>query len=175
MIKIIGIMCLLVGFLGLSMEMVKDETEKLKRVKDIRNFVHFLLGEMQYSHIPIPDICREYTERCDGWLLYFLEKVCTNFEKNKGQSFEMVWQKEVEKTEGSGNRFCRDTEDIKWLKRLYKCFGYDNLGTQEMGIVQYLDELDKFIIQKEKRFKDNKKLILYFGVMSGLLLSIILL
>lgn len=168
MIKIMGSICLFLGFLGMSLDKIKIEKEKIHILEEIRNFVEYLLKEIEYSHIPIPDICKEYIGRCEGKIRGFLEQVCMNFEKNEGASFEKIWDKEIEGVDiGKDGKI--------QLTKLGKCFGFSNMGHQLSAIDHFLKEIDKTILHNEKKFQDNKKLILYFGVMSGLLLSIILL
>lgn len=168
MVKLLGMILLIVGFCGLSMDRVKDEKTQLKRLSHLKGFATYLLREIEYSHIPIPDICEEYLGRSEGALKDFLEKVCENFEKNEGKSFDAIWEDNAREYQGK-------KEEKQLLRKLSRSFGFCNTGMQLSAIEQYLDELEKLVLQKEKKFQDNKKLILYFGVMSGLLLSIILL
>ena len=168
MIKVIGICCLFVGFCGVSIEKIKEEKDKIKTLEEIRNFVEYLIKEIEYSHIPIPDICKEYRGRSEGTFRVFLEQVCLKFEKYEGSSFEQIWDRETEDYSGwKEEKIC--------LNSLGRCFGYANIGHQLSAIERCLREMEKRILHNEKKFQDNKKLILYFGVMSGLLLSIILL
>ncbi len=168
MTKLFGILFLLAGFCGLAFEKIKEETDELKGMIRIKEFSTYLLKEIEYSHIPIPDICREYTYRCEGKLKAFLETVCQRYEENQGKSFEVIWEEELRTYEGR-------MPERQWLSKFSKEFGFNNVGMQMSAIGQYLNDIDKTIVQKEKKFQDNKKLILYFGVMSGLLISIILL
>ena len=168
MIKIMGIICLFFGILGISLDKIRVEKEKLVTLEEIRNFAEYLLREIEYSHIPIPDICKEYMVRTEGRLRIFLENVCIKFENNDGASFENIWDKEVE--DG-----CFEKETKLQLTKLGRCFGFSNMGHQLSSIERFLREVEKKILHNEKKFQDNKKLILYLGVMSGLLLSIILL
>ena len=168
MIKIIGILCLLVGFCGVSIEKIKEEKEQIKALEGIRNFAEYLIKEIEYSHIPIPDICKEYRSKADGNFREFLGQVCIKFEKDGGRGFEQIWNKEAKDYFGF-------KEEKMWIMNLGQCFGFTNVGHQLASVRRYLHEIEKRILYNEKKFQDNKKLILYFGVMSGLLLSIILL
>lgn len=168
MIKILGIFCLFFGFLGIAIDKIKMEKEKISTFVEIRSLVEYLLKEIEYSHIPIPDICKEYLNRDEGKLQTFLEEVCRKFEEEEGASFEKIWEKETENL-----HIGKETK--LQLFKLGKCFGFSNMGHQLSTIERFLREMDKTILHNEKKFQDNKKLILYFGVMSGLLLSIILL
>ena len=168
MIKILGIFCLFFGFLGIAIDKIKMEKEKISTFVEIRSLVEYLLKEIEYSHIPIPDICKEYLNRDEGKLQTFLEEVCRKFEEEEGASFEKIWEKETENL-----HIGKETK--LQLFKLGKCFGFSNIGHQLSTIERFLREIDKTILHNEKKFQDNKKLILYFGVMSGLLLSIILL
>lgn len=168
MIKIIGIACLLAGFVGLSIEKIKSDLKKIEYLREVRNFAEYLHGEIEYSHIPIPDICREYVKRCRGKMKVFMEELCDRFEENSGVSFDVLWEEILEKQ-------LWKKEEKQYLKELGNCFGFAEIGLQLSKIERYLRDMDKSILQYEKKFQDNKKLILYFGVMSGLLLSIILL
>ena len=162
----------MLGFCGLSFDKVREEKVSLKGLKDLKDFTLYMLMEIRHSHIPIPDICKEYVTRCDGELGNFLEKVCEQFEDNGGKSFEGLWEEELQKS-GEGSSLKKEEREL--LHRFSKNFGYCNTGMQISAIEQYLQEVEKLILQREKKFQDNKKVILYFGVMSGLLLSIILL
>lgn len=168
MTKFLGIVLLLAGFCGLALEKIREETEVLKEMVRIKDFSTYLLKEIEYSHIPIPDVCREYIGRCDGKLKAFLESVCHKYEENPGKSFDVIWEQELKGYAGK-------REEKEWLIKISNEFGFRNVGMQISAIGQYLADIEKTILQKEKRFQDNKKLILYFGVMSGLLISIVLL
>ena len=168
MTKLFGVILLLVGFCGLTFEKIREETEKLKEMVRIKEFSAYLLNEIEYSHIPIPDICREYIGRCEGKLKAFLESVCKKYEDNQGKSFDVIWEQELKNYDGK-------CEEKQWLSKMSKEFGFSNVGMQISAIGQYLTDVEKMILQKEKKFQENKKLILYFGIMSGLLISIVLL
>ena len=152
----------------MSIDRVQCEKDKLKGLKEIRNFAAYLKGEIEYSHIPIPDICQEYICRSAGRIGGFLKELCKQFEREEGKSFDGVWEELLDK-------YPFNKEEKIRLKELGKCFGYCGIGLQLSVIERYLRELENDILHMEKKFHDNKKLILYFGVMSGLLLSIILL
>lgn len=167
--KFLGMIFLLLGFWGLSLEKVKEKKREIVTLSEIKSFATYLLKEIEYSHIPIPDICREYVERSEGIIRDFLEKVCNRYDINQGESFDIIW-KEV-----ADENLMLKKEERKLLHLLGKSFGFCNLKMQMSAIEQYIQDIEKNVLQKEIKFQDNRKLILYFGVMSGLLLSIILL
>lgn len=167
--KFLGMIFLMLGFWGLSLEKVKEKKREIVTLSEIKSFATYLLKEIEYSHIPIPDICREYVERSEGIIRDFLEKVCNRYDINQGKSFDIIW-KEV-----ADENLMLKREERKMLHLLGKSFGFCNLKMQMSAIEQYIQDIEKNILQKEMKFQDNRKLILYFGVMSGLLLSIILL
>lgn len=168
MLKIVGVICLLVGFTGLSMEKIMSDRQKIEYLKEVRKFVAYLYGEIEYSHIPIPDICKEYIKRCRGKTKDFLTELSACYEKEDGKSFDILWEEILDKQTWK-------KEEKHYLKELGNCFGFSALGLQLNAIERYLEELDNTILLYEKKFQGNKKLVLYLGVMSGLLLSIILL
>ena len=93
---------------------------------------------------------------------------CITIERNYMSGGQVINTYEVDNYPGS-------SKEKKWLYKMGKEFGFGNVGMQISAMESYKDFIQKEILQKEKKFQDNKKLILYFGVMSGLLLSIILL
>ncbi len=163
---------LVTGCIGLALDKVKEESQNIENLKSIRNFTRYLIGEISHTHIPIPDICEEYLNRADNWFKDILKKVCEKLQNNQGKSFDCIWEDVVSKN-CSQNRPLK--EEKKQLLLLGKCFGFCNTNTQLSALEKYVQELESLILQKEKRFYDNKKLIIYFGVMSGLFLSIMLL
>lgn len=167
--KFLGMIFLMLGFWGLSLEKVKEKKREIATLSEIKSFATYLLKEIEYSHIPIPDICREYVERSEGVIRDFLERVCNRYDINQGESFDIIW-KEV-----ADENLMLKKEERKLLHLLGKSFGFCNLKMQMSAIEQYIQDIEKNVLQKEIKFQDNRKLILYFGVMSGLLLSIILL
>lgn len=166
MIKFLGILLLLAGFIGLSLERVREEKAGIKNLSELKRFTTYLLREIEYSHIPIPDICAEYKDRSEGKLKLFLEKVNKHFAINEGKSFDCIWREEIESYK---------KEEKQIMEELSRCFGFCNTKMQISALGQQLEDIENMLLQKEKKFQDNKKLILYFGVLSGLLLSIILL
>ena len=169
MSKFLGMIFLLLGCLGLSLENVKEKKREITSLSEIKGFATYLLKEIEYSHIPIPDICKEYIERSEGDIRDFLEKVSNRYEMNQGESFDVIWKEAADEFQ------TLKREGRNLLKLLGKSFGFCNLKMQMSSIEQYIQDIEKVILQKEIKFQDNRKLILYFGVMSGLLLSIILL
>ena len=168
MLKILGIVCLFAGFLGLSLDKINMDRQKLDNLREIRSLVDFLHGEISYSHIPIPDICKEYIGRCGGKTKVFLQELSETIDKEQGKGFETQWEDVLKKQ-------VMKKEEKDCLQELGRCFGFSDIGLQLSKIERYRCDIDKKILHYEKNFQDNKKLILYFGVMSGLLLSIILL
>lgn len=168
MVRLTGSILLMLGFCGLAFDKVKEDQRKIKRLHILRDFVVFLLKEIQYFGAPIPYICREYEKRTKGELKNFLREVCNGFENNPGSTFEKIW---LEKIQSYG----KQKEERKQLEALCSNFGFLNTGMQQAAIEHFLNDLEKLILQKEKKYQDNKKLVLYFGAMSGLLLSILLL
>ncbi len=168
MVRLVGIICLFAGFVGLSVDRIKSDRQKIEFLREVRDFVGYLHGEIEYSHIPIPDICKEYIKRCRGKMVFFLVELCDGFEKDSGKSFDVLWEEILDKQMWK-------KEEKQYLKDLGGCFGFSGMGLQLSALERYHKDMDKNILQREKKFQDNKKLILYFGVMSGLLLSIILL
>lgn len=169
MIKILGSFLLLAGCIGLSLDKVKEEKQHIENMKAIRGFTGYLIGEISHTHIPIPDICEEYIFRVEGFLAEILKAISTKLKEDEGTSFDVVWEETVTEK-------CRQLkEESKQLLLLSKCFGFCNTNMQLSVIETYMQELESLISQKEKKFQDNKRLIFYFGVMSGLFLSIMLL
>lgn len=166
MVKLLGILLLIAGFIGLSVEKVREEKASLRSLGDLKRFITYLLREIEYSHIPIPDICAEYKDRSEGKLKLFLEKVNKRYVANEGKSFDCIWREEIEMYK---------KEEKELMENLSRSFGFCNTKMQISAIGQQLQDIENMLLQKDKKFQDNKKLILYFGVMSGLLLSIILL
>lgn len=163
---------LVTGCIGLALDKVKEESQNIENLKSIRNFARYLIGEISYTHIPIPDICEEYLQRADNWFKDILKKVCEKLQKNQGKSFDCIWEDAVD---NRCSQNCSLKEERKQLFLLGKCFGFCNANTQLSTLEKYTQELEGLILQKEKKFQDNKRLIIYFGVMSGLFLSIMLL
>lgn len=171
MFKLAGSILLVAGFTGLSLEKIREDAKEIQRLNSINDFFLYLFHEIEYSHIPIPDICMEYQKRSEGELQIFLKRVCGQVLENPGKSFDLIWFEETEK----GKMMGAYKEEKNILQNLGKCFGLCNVKMQQTAIQQKMRELETVIVQKEKKFRDNKKLTLYFGVMSGFLLSIILL
>ena len=163
---------LVTGCIGLALDKVKEESQNIENLKSIRNFARYLIGEISYTHIPIPDICEEYVWKSEGSLKAVLEKVSEEYRNHQGKSFEVIWEETI-------YRICEQEklskEEKSHLLQLSRCFGYSNAKGQLSAIEQYLQEVENDVLQREKKFQDNRKLIIYFGVMSGLFISILLL
>ncbi len=172
MLKLMGVLFLVTGTIGLSLERIREETKRIKNLKQIKNFTIFLMDEIFHSHIPIPDICEEYVWKSEGSLKAVLEKVSEEYRNHQGKSFEVIWEETI-------YRICEQEklskEEKSHLLQLSRCFGYSNAKGQLSAIEQYLQEVENDVLQREKKFQDNRKLIIYFGVMSGLFISILLL
>ena len=127
MLKVLGVVLLLAGFCGLSFEKVREEKLTIIRVNELKKFTTYLLKEIEYSNIPIPDICEEYVERSEGELKDFLGRVCEQFRINTGKSFLIIWQEEI----GNDAANCvYRKEEKQLLEDLSKSFGFCNTKMQ---------------------------------------------
>lgn len=172
MFKIAGMVCLIAGSIGLSLDKVNEDILKMQHLKNIQGFTAFLIGEISHTRIPIPDICEEYLDKAEGTLKIVLDRITVKFYNENGKSFQSIWQETVQEISASDKTY---QEAKMQLLKLSKCFGYSNVKLQTAFIEQFDKQLEMEIVQKEKRFQDNKKLIICLGIMSGLFLSILLL
>ncbi len=171
MIKVIGAIFLIAGCVGISLEKIKEDKKEIQNLKEIEKFLSYLYGEIQHSHIPIPDICYEYKNRANGFLKELLDRVCMTYLQNQGSSFDKIWLEEVD-------ILCKNHLELKETKKqlcnLSSCFGFCNINMQISAIDKCSKEVERILTWKEKKFQDNKKIILYFGIMSGLFITILL-
>lgn len=172
MLKVTGILLLIVGSVGVSMDKIHTDTIKIQHLKQIRDLIVYLIGEISHTHLPIPDVCEEYADKAEGELKDVLQKITQKYKENPGQSFQTVWNDILSEVLKTRKEY---VEAGKLLLLLSKAFGYTNIHVQIAQLEQYFRELETRIAQKEKKFQDSKKLILCFGIMSGLFVSILLL
>ena len=115
MIKLLGMVLLVAGFVGLSIEKVKEEKASIDYLNELKRFTTYLLREIEYSNIPIPDICMEYKGRSEGKMYIFIERVSERFAQNEGKSFDCIWKEEIDKLK---------KEEKQLLDSLGKSFGF---------------------------------------------------
>ena len=107
MIKLLGMVLLVAGFVGLSIEKVKEEKASIDYLNELKRFITYLLREIEYSNIPIPDICMEYKGRSEGKMYIFIERVSERFAQNEGKSFDCIWKEEIDKLKKEEKQFLK--------------------------------------------------------------------
>ena len=154
MIKVIGMICLVSGFCGLAFDKIRMEKEQIKNLMEIRDFVCYLKGEIDYSHIPIPDICHEYSDRTEGKIRIFLKNLCKNIDLFVGVDSSFMHFANCAKVKSIG--IFGQLENFIDYNPYSGCYGKEekivfvrpynrSLNAREVEIKQVIHEFQKFI------------------------------
>jgi len=170
MVRIIGTILLLAGSSGIAYSYCREQNERLKTLRSMREVFIRIKKEIEYLKASLPEICLSLGGQNIIFSDVFAE-IYNEMELNNGRSFIEIWQlyfderlKRVPLTE----------KEKEMIKGFPDCLVYRDSEGQAEGIDKYIDEAGKCIEDLANEIKNKNKVILCMGVMAGMIAVVIL-
>lgn len=172
MLKLAGIMMLMFGCVGLGINKVSEEKQRIAELREIRNIIMRIQSEMAYGKRTLPEICLILKESAAAPYDSAFLKIFDRIEENDGRDIGSIWKECF--------TLCMedmplDKEEKNILINLTDRVGMMDEAIQADNIGQYPDMITEHIVQAESEYKNKSKVIISVSIMAGLFLTIWLL
>lgn len=172
MLKLAGIIMLMSGCIGLGINKVSEEKQRIRELREIRNIVVRIQNEMIYGKRTLPEICLILSSSSiEPYGIAFLQ-IFQRLEENDGTVFENIWKEQIKNC--MKDMPLRE-EEKNILINLPEHMGIMDESMQAADIGQSLDMLTGRIVRAETEYENKAKVIMSVSVMAGLFLIIWLL
>lgn len=144
------------------------------RVRDLfllRKILRLLNGEISYACTPLPDAFSRIGNKMEGSYRDFLQDVSADMERYEGESFEEIFEKNVDCHLKDTGLTRQDREE--W-KQFGSMLGYLDREMQLSTLRSFDETLEQKIAELRDGLPQRKKLYQSLGVMGGLFLVIFL-
>lgn len=146
----------------------------LKRTRQIRlleKYISMLGGEIQYGHLPLPEVFLKISENSEAPFSVFFEKIAVRLMEHDGTPFLEVWREQIE--EGFSET-CLQKEEKEMLIRLGESLSATDCETKLSMISLFLKQLSSFCSELEKENHIRTRLSRLSGIFGGVFLVILL-
>ncbi|MCM1047967.1 MAG: stage III sporulation protein AB [Clostridiales bacterium] len=169
MLRLVGIIMLMFGCIGLGVNKASEEKQRIVRLREIRRMIVRIQGEMAYGKRTLPEICLIFSENStepynDAFLGIFKQ-----LEANDGRALEDIWK---ESLTHCMKDMPLEIEEKDILINLTDHMGIMDEASQAADIGQSLDMITDHIAQAEAEYKNKVKVIMSVSIMAGLFLAI---
>ncbi len=171
MLKIVGIIFLLVGAVGFSYSLCNDRRKQLQLLKEIRYFYQLMMGEMQYTRMPLPLIFKNLSPSLREPLGSIILQIGEGMTPEQEKDFSDVWEIQIQKG-FLGSPLTK--EQKKALMRFPEFMNLADCDGQTTALQRQIAELDGWIGQLEEESKSKNKVIMSLGIATGMFLVILL-
>ena len=172
MVKLFGVCFLITGAVGFSFCLCREQKIRLMMLKEMRSIFFLVQKQIHYGGFPIDLILQEVSGKVKTPFSEALKRVSEQMCLEDGEEFCRIWTREMETVLFRIPITKEQKELMLGFPRLLNAI--DREGQAQI-LCDYIDELDKWIVQTEKEEKDKNKLIMSLGTAAGILLSILLL
>lgn len=173
MIRILGFLAILVGTTGCGLSIIKERKQEVQECKEWLYILSVIENEMSFQKSTLPEICFRISrqtvlnkkKRC------FFKAVYNKMQQKTGEDFANVWKKEFVAKELASA--CH--EDVREeLKNLGERIFFEDITMQKNVIKATSEKLDYYVKRKQKKNETENKVVLCMSVMSGILITILL-
>lgn len=177
MFKILGMILLMIGSTGFAWSYCNGEKERITQIKNIRQMYRSLQNEILYSGASIPDLCLSMSGKAPAPYAQAFLDIYKEISKNNGSSFNIIWNDVMSYyiKETSLKSAALKDEEKRLLLDFPECLGYPGREAQAESLDRFIREADRISSSLEKEIADKTKVIMSFGVMGGILISLLLL
>lgn len=170
--KIVGLLLMLSGCMGLGLWYSMQYKQQLENLQKMCRILELMCGEIRYGRSTLPECCRQLTKRVEAPYQNCFQQIYEACMENEGESFARLSKEYLE----------QELKDLVVDKadkdRFIACFsesGFAEGLMQLHTIEQTRKELEDKLLQLRKESASKCKLALSLGTMSGLLLVILFL
>lgn len=172
MLRIIGAIFVMAGSSGLGFAYRHELYNAQKSLQYIRHILEMMISEVRYSKSTLPECCRQVGQKLDEpYRTAFLE-IHRQLLEERSSSFVQCWEQEMGKCLGKLPISKREKEMVLAFAA---CGNMVDNGMQIRAIEQYRDMIDSTVKKRESVLAEQGRMAAGLGIMSGLLLTIVLL
>lgn len=151
--------------------MCNDVKRHLMELREIKKMMFLLKGEINFSCTPLFEAAQNIANRCDYVVRDILEQLAAYDLEQKTMTISEIWRACF--SDGlRRSKLSREEKDR--LIGIGDSFGLADNESQQNSIDIYLDELNVSICELEKALPAKLKMYRGLGVMSGIVISIII-
>ena len=156
MLHLLGIILVLIGFIGGGIYFCDKEENKIKILTEWKKSLQILCNEIIVRQQPLLFALEETEKRLQGEVAIFYKKVNNEMKERKGELLE-VWKKELKIYL---KKSLLSIEGKKIIETLEEVLGYEDQKIQ-LGMLQTeMEIIDNYRKEIEKEKKEKKKIIL---------------
>lgn len=172
MIKMLGLICIIVGGSGIGYSMSQQVSRRYTELQNLQRMAAMLVGEITYGNTPLPEALSSIGRRLEGPVADFLDKLSKNLLEQPHESLAVLFEQRMRECLGKSQL---QEKDLETLARMGSFLGYLDRDMQLRTLKLYQSELEREMEDTYKSMPGKKKLYQCIGIMGGLFLVILLL
>ena len=173
MIRILGFAAILTGTMGCGFSIIKERKVDVEECKEWIYVLSVVENEMAFQKSTLPEICLRISKQStiNRTKREFLKNVYNRMQEKTGESFGVVWKEEFIR-HGLGNECKKEIEEE------IMCIGermfFEDVSMQQNVLHTTMQKIEYYMQKKQKANETENKVVLCMSVMSGLLITILL-
>lgn len=171
MLRIAGAVFIVFGCTGLGFYYRKRFHDALWHLRYMRQILEMFMSEIRYGKATLPECCRQVGTKVENPYKDALLTIQKEAEKRSGRSFYEIWMEVMESA-------LKEVPVTKQEKSIFlefcSCSNHTDNQMQIRALEQNRDMLNNYIECREDNLEKQGRLAMGLGVMSGLLISVIL-
>ncbi len=172
--KTAGAVMVIAGASGCGFWLAGQYGTRLRELEQLKQMIFLLKGQILYAGAPLSEAFETVGSRTEGALSELFLKVAERIDGQQGESFQQIWQEEIELPGKAGADLSMSKQDRQTLKSLGEHLGFLDRDMQERNLLLYLEQLDMRIKQMRDHKQERCRLYTSLGIMGGLFLTILL-
>lgn len=173
MIRILGFVAILIGTMGCGLSIIKERKTDVEECKEWLYVLSVVENEMAFQKSTLPEICFRISKQStiNRKKRIFLENVYNRMQEKNGESFGTVWEEEF-KLHELGKECNREIE--KEIQGIGKKLFFEDVAMQRNIVQTTMQKIEYYMKKKQRENETENKVVLCMSVMSGLLITILL-
>lgn len=172
MLRLIGIVFVLGGSVGLGYAWQKQYVKRIEQLKSLSLLLQSIQGEIQYGSGTIPECCLAVANRVPEPFDEMLRQIAGQVNREGGEGLETIFAGQLEQTLP---RTSLKREDLESAFGFILRGGNPDKEQQLSRIMTGRQELEEMICRLEKERDDRCRVSMALGTLGGMLLLVILL
>ncbi len=172
MYKLIGILCILAGCAGWGSAKAGQEKERVRHLRTLFHIMGQMRSEISYGKHTLPEICLLLSELNDDCYHSCFVRIYERTREEKGGDFPEVWEAEVQ---ACLKQLPLREDERETVAELPKTLSFQEEGGQSGRIGLAEAFLEGRYRQAEETCENRSKMIRSVSILTGLLLTILLL
>jgi stage III sporulation protein AB len=160
------------GCVGWGNAQVREEKNRVYHLRELIRIIRRIQDEIRYGKHTLPEICLILSQLQDSWYSVYFQKIYEQLTQKNSAGLESVWASQMEVC-FRGVPLQEEEKDV--LKKLPDQLGLQEETMQACNIGQSLDMLNRKCRQAEETYENKTKVIRSVSILTGLLLTLLLL